>query len=201
MTTQPVDVWNVGTHLFGEDIAAELAARIADPATRDALEARTGAVTRTALDAVRGQLAGAAAGFVNMDLSAVLLQGWAAHRELHAAAVRTLAGYPAAPEEKVRLAKHEIGLTQHPTIDVTVDGRPVLTLHFELALAVTVYVLVAVVRVGYLVAIESGSCEVKATFSVQGAELAAMKHDLDPAMAVPLGTGAWLGVPRPRAPR
>jgi hypothetical protein len=198
MTTQPVDAWNVGTQLFGEDVAVALASRFADPATLEALEARTGAVTRRALDVVHAQLAGAAAGFVDLDVSAVLLQAWTAHRELRAAAARTRAPYPAAPEEKVRLTKHEIDLTQHPEIDVTVDDRPVLTLHFELALAVTVHVLVAVVRVGRLVAIESGSCEVKATFSVQGAQLASITRDLDPAIVVPLGDGVRLGVPHPR---
>jgi hypothetical protein len=135
---------------------------------------------------------------LRLDVGAVLLQAWQGHRALLAAATRTREPYPAPAEEKVLLAKHEIGLTQHPEVDVTLDGRPVITLHFELSVTATVHVLSAVVRVGRLVAVESGRCEIKVAFSVQGAELAAVSQDLDPTLVLALGDGVPLGFPHAR---
>ena len=81
--------WTAGVLLYGDDVIAGVAARIADPQTEAALGHRVGAVGAMALGTVKQDLAPIAARFLDLDLGSVLLTGWNKHRELLAAAART----------------------------------------------------------------------------------------------------------------
>src|SRR5689334_8169889 len=190
--------WTAGVLLYGDDVIAGVAARIADPQTEAALRHRVGAVGAMALGTVKQDLAPIAARFLDLDLGSVLLTGWKKHRELLAAAARTQSPPTWPPEERVPLAAHDIALAQHPSVDVLVNGQAVLTIRFELAVTITVDALDAFVRSGWLVGIGAGRCTVKIAFSAQGTELGTREIVLDPRFAVPLGQGITLGVPLPR---
>ena len=196
MTTQPVDGWTAGALLFDGDAAQALALRFDDPEVREALEAQTGPVGSRLLTGVLTQVAEAVAEMPSPDLSNVLVRAWTAHRDLRAAAAETCRPNLAEPPKPVELDPHEVTVTQHPAVDVTVNGRPFVTLRFELALVATVQGLVAVVRLGRLVAIESGHLEIRATLSVQGAPLARARHDFEAPVVVALGAGVQLFPPR-----
>ena len=197
MTNVDSLAWTAGALLYGNDIPAGLATVVADPRTEAALRRRVGAVGSQALEAVKPELAGVAAGFLNLDVLSVLLAGLIKHRELLAAAGRTLRPPPVRPEEQVTLAAHDIVLGQHPSIDVLVNGTTVLTIHFELVVTISLDALDAVVRRGWLVGLGAGACAVKIAFSAQGTELGAREFSIDPRLVVPLGGGIPL-VPQPR---
>ena len=63
-----------------------------------------------------------AAALLKVDLIDVLARGWREHREIVAAARRTLA----APlsTELVSMATHQVTLEQRPSVSVLVDGQP-----------------------------------------------------------------------------
>ena len=190
--------WTAGVLLYGDNVLAGLAARIADPETEAALRHRVGAVGAMALRTVEQDLAPVAARFLDLDLVSVLLTGWNKHRELQAAAARTQSSPPWPSEERVTLAAHDIALAQHPSVDVLVNGQTVLTIRFELVVTISVDAMDAFIRRGWLVGLGAGRCIFKIAFSAQGTELGTREIAVDPRLVVPLGQGIPLGVPLPR---
>ena len=114
-----------------------------------------------------------AAALLKVDLIDVLARGWREHREIVAAARRTLA----APlsTELVSMATHQVTLEQRPSVSVLVDGQKVATLELGLSIVFDVNALLLGISSGRLIAVHSGRCEITGTLAVQGTDLL-VKH-------------------------
>ena len=159
------------TLLFGPGDAAEALGRAvvlppdADGSLGRALE-HLPAETRTA--AVR-EVTAAAAGLLDVGLADVLITGWREHRDLTAAARRTLAA--PGSTELVDLAEHQVTATQEPYVSVLVDGHQVATVQLGLTVVCDVTAMLAGISAGRLVAVHSGDCDITVTLAIDEAEV------------------------------
>ena len=133
------------------------------------------------------EVSDAAAGLLDVSLIGMLVAGWQAHHDLIMAARRTLA----APDitELVRVATHQITVTQHPSVTVKVDGRRVATLELDLTVVFDVTALLAGVHEGRLVAIRSGRCDITASLAIGGTDVISRQANLELPGVVPLNPG------------
>ncbi len=131
-----------------------------------------------------------AAGLLQVDLIGVLVAGWREHRDIVAAARRTLAA--PGSTELVSLVTHQVTVAQHPSVSVLVDGRRVATLQLDLSIVFDVMALLALISGGRLVALHSGRCDVTVTLAVQGTELLARQAHLELPGTVAVGHGIRL---------
>ena len=138
----------------------------------------------SALQIVDREIATAAEGLLDLDLGHALVSGWRKHRNLTAAAKRTRA--TPGSEEVVVLATHQISSTYRPYVELFVDDVGVGKFGFELTVAFEVDGLIAVVKLGNLVALRGGECRITVTLSVEGEQLAHRQGHLDPALLVRL---------------
>jgi hypothetical protein len=158
------------TLLFGPGDAAEalghaVVSAAADGSLGRALahfppEARTAAVR---------EVTAAAAGLLDVGLADVLITGWREHRDLTAAARRTLAA--PGSTELVDLAEHEVTSTQEPYVSVLVDGHQVATVQLGLTVVCDVTAMLAGISAGRLVAVHSGACDITLTLAIDEAEV------------------------------
>jgi hypothetical protein len=158
------------TLLFGPGDAAEalghaVVSAAADGSLGRALahlppEARTAAVR---------EVTAAAAGLLDVGLADVLITGWREHRDLTAAARRTLAA--PGSTELVDLAEHQVTSTQEPYVSVLVDGHQVATVQLGLTVVCDVTAMLAGISAGRLVAVHSGECDITLTLAIDGAEV------------------------------
>jgi hypothetical protein len=131
-------------------------------------------VTREA--AVR-EAAAAAAGLLKVDLIEVLVAGWREHRDIYAAARRTL-DMPGS-KELVGLAPHRITTIQQPAVSILVDGRRVHTLKLGLSLLFDVTGLVAGIHAGRLAGVHSGRGEIGVALTIHEIEVLSKRHHLE----------------------
>jgi hypothetical protein len=89
-------------------------------------------------------------------------------------------------EEVVVLATHRVAWSCDPHLDLLVDGVRVTTLDFELAVTFDLDGVVAVVRLGDLVALRVGECTITSSLTLQGTTLAHRKGRTPPAVVLPL---------------
>jgi hypothetical protein len=136
---------------------------------------------------VDGDVAGGIAGLLDMPISDVLFEAWSSAGELEAAA-RSTAAEPGRTEH-VTLATQQVGLTWKPSVDLIVNGRRCGTIHLEVQLALEITLLRARVRSGRLVDLDWGACDLTASLSAGGHELATRTVHLDPHATVRLGDG------------
>jgi hypothetical protein len=153
----------------GEDAAGALAERMARAGADGNLGTDLEHLPAAARAAAVREVAGQAAGLLDVNLADVLVAGWREHHELAAAAQRTLA-VPGSTE-LVSLAAHQISTEQRPYVTVLVDGHRVATVELGLSLALVVTALLAVISAGRLVALHTGRCDVTATLAIQGSDL------------------------------
>jgi hypothetical protein len=132
----------------------------------------------------------AAKGLLDVDLIGFLVSGWQKHREVIAAARRTVAAPGSI--ELVDLATHQITLTQRPAIDLLVDNHRVATVELGLSVVFDISALVAGIRGGRLVAVHSGRCDVTATLAIQDTEVISRQVHLELPGIIPLGMGIGL---------
>jgi hypothetical protein len=118
-----------------------------------------------------------ATALLKVDLIDVLARGWREHREIVAAARRTLA----APlsTELVSMATHQVTLEQRPSVSVLVDGQKVATLELGLSIVFDVNALLLGISGGQLIAVHSGRCEITGTLAVQGTDLLVKRAHLE----------------------
>ena len=126
---------------------------------------------------------------VDVDLAAVLLEGWKKHKELREAGQRSLTE---GKEVAVPLAAHDVTFTKRPKVEVLLEERPLTTIDCEFKAALTVDGLVAVVRAGALQKIEAGSCTITVSFAMEGVDLAKKKVKGRSLLRIPLGSGIRL---------
>jgi hypothetical protein len=145
------------------------------------------AALRTA--AVRETI-GAAKDLLNADPIGYLVSGWQKHREVIAAARRTVAAPGSI--ELVDLDTHQITATQHPAVNLLVDNRPTATVELGVSVVFTISALVAGIRGGRLVAVHSGRCKVTGTLAVQDTEVISRQVAFELPGIIPLGRGIAL---------
>lgn len=133
---------------------------------------------------------GAAKGLLSADPISFLVSGWQRHREVIAAARRTVAAPGSI--ELVDLATHEITATQHPAINLLVDNRRTATVELGVTAVFTISALVAGIRGGRLVAVHAGRCKVTGTLAVQDTEVISRQVAFDLPGIIPLGRGIAL---------
>ncbi|HEY3733895.1 MAG TPA: hypothetical protein VGL63_08255 [Streptosporangiaceae bacterium] len=140
--------------------------------------------------AAAGEVAGQAAGLLDVNLADVLVAGWREHDDLRAAARRTLA-VPGSTE-LVKLVTHRITETQAPYVGVLVDGHQVATVRFRLSLGLEVSALLAGVSAGKLVAVHAGRCDVTAALAIQDIDIVTRRARIELSGVIALGRGIRL---------
>jgi hypothetical protein len=177
-TARPVP-HTVSSFLFGTqaDATARLARVVADSGEVERLRRRLGPLTARAHTVAGERIATAAATLADLDIGMVAIRGWKTHEALVAAADASLDG--SGREVVVDLAEHTIESVHEPKVAVLVDEVEIGTLPLEIRLSLVVRGLVATVRLGRLVAVDSGRCRLRATVSCHGVELASRDAELD----------------------
>jgi hypothetical protein len=154
------------------------------------LEARLGAVRSQIVQRVDKELSEVAAKFtLDVDLAAVLFEGWKKLKELREAGQRSLTE---GKEVKVSLVPHDITFTKRPKVEVLLEERPLTTIDCEFKAALSVDCLEAVVRTGALQEIGAGSCTITVSFAMEGVDLAKKKVESRSLLQIPLGSGIRL---------
>ncbi len=170
----------------GADAPAALAREILSAG--DALP--LGSLPAATREAAVREAATVAASLRHVDLIGVLVAGWREHRDIVSAARRTLA--TPGSTELVSLIRHQVTMTQDPSVSVLVDGRRVATLRLGLSIVSDVNALLAGISGGYLVTLHSGRCDITVTLAVQGTDLLARQAHLELPGVVSAGRGIRL---------
>lgn len=156
-------------------------------AVADALPHHPG-VTRRAADALTGLL--------DINLGALVLDGWTQYRELRDAARRSLDRPD--EDEEVALVDHRISSTHQPSIELYVGDALVGTVVFDLEVYADLHGVDAVVRAGDLVGVRGGDVDVGARLSSQSRVIAERTASYRTGVLLPLATGVPLvGNPKP----
>ena len=174
----------------GEDGSVAVVPDLLPPGASEDLNralANIPAALRTA--AVR-ETTGAAKGLLNADPIGFLVSGWQKHREVIAAARRTVAAPGSI--ELVDLATHQITATQRPAVNLLVDNRQTATVELGLSVVFTISALVVGIRGGRLVAVHSGRCNATATLAVQDTKVISRQVAFELPGIIPLGRGIAL---------
>lgn len=197
ISTQP---FNTAAFLFGDsqDSVSKLAHALEESGVTDTFDQELKRLSRAAYKAVGRQVADAAHGMLDLDLGDLVVGGWCKFADLVAAAKRTLAA--ADSKEIVELSTHTINYAHHPRVDVLVNDARVATVKFDLAIKFVVKGLCGTVSNGHLVALHAGSCDVTASLSAEGRQLAKREAHLELPLLVRLGTGVPLLRPRSEHP-
>jgi hypothetical protein len=186
-TEQPLTARSLLFDQAGKD--AGLLARAID---EQAVAAALPRLSRAGRAAAAAELTGVAQGLLDLDLAGLAVAGWRKHRNLLAAATRTVE-HPGSTEV-VELATHRITSVHQPSVDVLVDGVRVAVVRLELKVELLVRALVATVRLGYLVGLRSGSFDVRVALAVAGREVTVGQASLASPLFVRLGDGIPLPV-------
>lgn len=174
----------------GEDSYVAVVPDLLPPGTNEDLDRALQNIPATLRTAAVRETTGAAKDLLNADPIGFLVSGWQKHREVIAAARRTVA----APGiiELVDLATHQITVTQRPAVNLLVDNRQTATVELGLTVVFTISALVAGIRGGRLVAVHSGRCNATATLSVQDAKVISRQVVFELPGIIPLGRGIAL---------
>ena len=141
-----------------------------------------GSVSAPLQAAARKQVQRSIAEALDIELAEVLVRGWLGHRALRAAAERTRGG----GRELVELAEHTIVSAHRPTIDLTLNGAPLATLHLTLQMSMKVIGAIAAVERSSLTGVQSGAIEVTAALMIENDQVASRTRRIDAAHTVQL---------------
>ena len=141
-------------------------------------------------DAAVREARAAVTGLLDVSLIGVLVSAWRTHEDLTSAARRTLA--VPGTTELVPLAEHQITSVMHPYVTVFVDGDQVTTIHLDLSLLFDVQAVLAGIRDGQLVALQSGHCDVTATLAIEKTDVASRRVSFTLPGVIPLNPGIRL---------
>ena len=125
----------------GEDSYVAVVPDLLPPGASEDLDRALQNIPATLRKAAVRETTGAAKDLLNADPIGFLVSGWQKHREVIAAARRTVA----APGiiELVDLATHQITVTQRPAVNLLVDNRQTATVELGLTVVFTISALVA----------------------------------------------------------
>jgi len=174
----------------GEDSSVAVVPELLSPGANGDLDRALRNMPATLREAVARETSGAAKGLLNVDLIGFLGAGWQKHREVIAAARRTVAAPGSI--ELVDLATHQITATQRPAVNLLVDNRQTATVELSLTVVFTISALVAGIRGGQLVAVHSGRCNATATLAVQDTKVISRQVVFELPGIIPLGRGIAL---------
>ncbi|WP_138998316.1 hypothetical protein [Rhodococcus zopfii] len=121
------------------------------------------AITPDMLAAVDAEVATAIADLFEVRLEDLFAQGWQCYRRLRDAATASLGG----GKQAVPLDSTRITSTQHPFVELSLDGAPVGRIDIDLTAEYDLHGVVAVVESGALTALRFGECDVTVTFAVR----------------------------------
>jgi hypothetical protein len=174
----------------GTDATEALADKILSPGGDQNLGRALAHLPEMTRKAAVQEAATAASALLRVDLVDVLARGWREHRDIVAAARRTLA----APlsTELVSMATHEITVAQRPSVNVLVDGQKVATLELGLSIVFNVNALLLGISGGRIIAVHSGRCDITGTLAVQGTNLLVKRAHLELPGVVSLRRGIRL---------
>jgi hypothetical protein len=141
-------------------------------------------------EAAAGQMAGAAAQLLDVNLVDVLIGAWRLHEELIKAARRSLQAPGGVTLQD--LLPFQLSVTQDPYIDVLVDDRSVARIQFSLTLEYEVRAMLPEIRAGRLVALHDGHCDVTATLAIENQQIASRSMRFELPGAIRLGAGLRL---------
>lgn len=141
-------------------------------------------------EAAAGQIAGAAAQLLDVNLVDVLIGAWRLHEELIKAARRSLQAPGGITLQD--LLPFQVSVTQDPYIDVLVDDHSVARIQFSLTLEYEVRAMLPEIRSGRLVALHDGHCDVTATLAIEDQQIASRSMRFELPGAIRLGAGLRL---------
>jgi hypothetical protein len=178
-TAAPAGPLTAADLLFGSSAGAPeaLARRISSAGRTHSLGRALERLPRVTREAAIREAAAAAAALLKVDLIDVLVAGWRDHRDITAAARRTLV--TPASKELVGLAPHRVTTIQQPSVSILIDGRRVHTLQLGLSILLDVTGLVAGVAMGRLAGIHSGRCEIGVALTVHEIEILTKRSHLE----------------------
>jgi hypothetical protein len=168
-------------------LAANVGASLREAAMRGDLGAGLRRLARPALEFAVMQIGSAAEQLTGIELGGILIDGWRSHRDVVAAADRTLRSPGAS--ETVGLTAHQVSAAHAPMIDVLVDEQLAATIRLAIGVELAVANLMATIHGGRLVAVRVGDTQAAATLSAHGIELARGSAGLDLSRAFSLGPG------------
>jgi hypothetical protein len=167
--------------LFGAeadvDAVRALAGEITSPGSNQAFDRALAGLPEATRKAAVQEAATAAAALLKVDLIDVLARGWREHRDIVAAARRTLTD--PGSTELVSMSGHEVTLEQHPSVRVLVDGRQIATVQLGLSIVFVVTALLLGVSGGKITAVRAGNCDITVTLAVQSTELISRRTHLE----------------------
>jgi len=170
-----------------EDGSVAVVPGLLPPGVDEDLDRALRNVPATLRQAAVRETTGAARDLLNADPIGFLVSGWQKHREVIAAARRSVAAPGSI--ELVDLATHQITATQRPAVNLLVDNRQTATVELGLSVVFTVSALVAGIRGGRLVAVHSGRCDVTAYLAVQDTQVISRQVAFELPGIIPLGRG------------
>jgi hypothetical protein len=174
----------------GEDSSVAIAPDLLPPGVNEDLDRALQNIPATLREAAVRETTGAAKELLNADLIGFLVSGWQKHREVIAAAKRSVAAPGSI--ELVDLATHQITAIQRPAVNLLVDNRQTATVELGLSVVLTISALVAGIRGGRLVAVHSGRCNVTATLTIQDTKVISRQVAFELPGIIPLGRGVAL---------
>jgi hypothetical protein len=130
-------------------------------------------VTRIAREAAKDQLGVVADGLLNLDLGDLVTAGWRKHERLTAAAQRTAAN--PGSSERIQLATHRISSVHRPYVELLINDTHLTNVNLELDVEFVITALEVTVRDGRVVSLHSGDCDVSATLTAEGVQLASQQ--------------------------
>jgi hypothetical protein len=176
--------------LFGPaEIAAGSLAILSDTASANLGRALQGLPPAAHAAAVK-EVKATAAGLLDINLIDMLVAGWRTYHDLTSAGRRTLA--QPGSKELVSLVTHRVTAEQEPSIEVLVNGQPVVTVRLKFSADFDVSALLAEITEGRLVAIHTGRCDISATLAVDNIDLASGQTRLELPGAIPVTPGIRL---------
>lgn len=134
--------------------------------------------------AARERLKSAVEDALDINLTDILLEAWAAERELVKAGDKTLRN--PGTEETVHLEGWPITSDYHPEVDVVVDGVRVAKVVFDVKVDMTIQTLAAKVSGGCLTGFSCGDCDAAASMSLRTVRISTSRTVFDPHQIVDL---------------
>ncbi len=174
----------------GEDSPRAVVPELLSPGAIRDLNRALEDIPATLREAAVRETTNAANGLLNVNPIGFLVSGWQKHREVIAAARRTMAAPGSI--ELVDLATHQITATQRPAVSLLVDNKRVATVELGLSVVFDISALVAGIGGGRLVAVHSGRCDVTATLAIQDTKVISRQVVFELPGIIPLGRGIAL---------
>lgn len=147
-------------------------------------------LTPAAANALQEQVRWVLAGLLCRPFGDLLVEGWVSFSGLMDEARRSV--QQPGSVRVAQLAAHTVTVTQEPSIQVVVDRSPITEIGIRVVTKFRVTGLSASVRDGAIVALAGGNVAVDVSLAIEGVEIVDGHVDLDPHLAVPLGTGVVL---------